>query len=314
MDLRRLNRLQMYPGYLKLYRSGELRKRVGEAYLAMRSCTLCPRECAVDRLSGEMGFCATGKEAMIASFNDHHGEEPPISGVNGSGTIFFASCNMRCIFCQNYPISQLRHGRKTTPHELARMMLSLQRRGCHNINLVTPSHVVPQFIAALCIAAEDGLKIPIVYNSSGYDGMEALKLLDGIVDIYMPDIKYSSNEAARDVSGAPDYWDRVRPAIREMHRQVGDLELTGDGIAVRGLLIRHLVLPGNLSGTDKAMEFIAGEISKNTYVSLMSQFFPAHKASSHPLLCRPVNREEFQSAADAFHRAGLSNGWLQHII
>lgn len=303
----------MYPRYRDLLESGELRRRVGRAYRAMRSCTLCPRNCKVNRLAGEKGFCFTGKHAMVSSFNAHHGEEPPVSGYRGSGTIFFTSCNMRCIFCQNYPISQLRHGREVAPHELAEMMLRLQRDGCHNINLVTPSHIVPQFLAGLYIAAKKGLKLPIVYNSGGYDGMESLKLLDGIVDIYMPDIKYSSSENAKLYSSAPDYWDKVRPGIKEMHRQVGDLKLDKDGVAITGLLIRHLVLPKDISGTENVLEFIANEVSIDTYISLMSQYFPAHKAIHHPILHRRVNRAEFAKAINTFHRLGLTNGWLQNV-
>lgn len=304
---------KMKPTYLNLLESGELLNRVRTAYSALKSCELCPRKCKVNRLAGEKGFCFLGKEAMVSSYNLHHGEEPPISGNRGSGTIFFTSCNMRCIFCQNYPISQLRHGKVSAPHELARMMISLQNDGCHNINLVTPSHVVPQFIAGLYVAATKGLNIPIVYNSSGYDGIESLKLLDGVVDVYMPDIKYSSNKNAETFSGATDYWDVVRPVIKEMYRQVGELKLDEDGVAIKGLLIRHLVLPENVSGTDKVLEFIADEISTETYISLMSQYFPAHKAVTHPIMHRRVNHMEFQHAVDTFHKLGLKNGWLQEV-
>jgi putative pyruvate formate lyase activating enzyme len=304
----------MCPRYLELLKSGELLNRVRLAYRSMKLCTLCPRSCKADRLAGEKGFCFISKHALVSSHNSHHGEEPPISGNRGSGTIFFASCNMRCIFCQNYPISWLRHGKTVTPHELARMMLSLQSEGCHNINLVTPSHVVPQFMAGLYIAAKEGLNIPIVYNSSGYDGLESLKLLDGIIDIYMPDIKYSSNDEAERYSKAPDYWDAVRPAIKEMQRQVGELKLDKDGVAISGLLIRHLVLPQDISGTDKVLEFIANEISKETYISLMSQYFPANKAMKHPALHRRVNPEEFGRATETFHKLGLKNGWLQEVL
>jgi len=299
--------------YRQLLKNGELNRRVGEAYRALGECRLCPRDCGINRLKDEQGFCHVGKTASVASFNTHTGEEPPISGTKGSGTIFFASCNMRCTFCQNYPISQLRHGKESSPGELARMMLSLQKDGCHNINFVTPSHVVPQLIAGIAIAARQGLTLPIVYNSSGYDGLESLRLLDGIVDVYMPDIKYASNSNADVYSKAPDYWDRVRPVIKEMHRQVGDLELTHDGIAKSGLLIRHLVLPNDIATTEKALEFVADEISLSTYVSLMSQYFPAYKAVEHPILQRRVNREEFEKALDAFHKLGLSNGWLQEL-
>ena len=303
----------MYPRYLKLLKSGELLSRVKEGYESLRSCRLCPRECGVNRLKNETGFCRTGKVTKVASFNSHLGEEPPISGSKGSGTIFFSSCNMHCLFCQNYPISQLGHGSKTTPHGLARMMLSLQDKGCHNINLVTPSHVVPQFIAGLYIAAKGGLRLPVVYNSSGYDGLESLKLLDGIIDVYMPDIKYSNNDNASKLSRAKDYWKSSTWAVTEMHRQVGDLKVDSKGIAHSGLIIRHLVLPNNLSGTEKVLEFIAEKISNETYISLMSQYFPANKAVENPSLNRRVSKKEFAEAVKRFHDLGLKNGWLQEM-
>ncbi len=302
-----------FPAYLALSESGELARRAGLGYAAMRSCTLCPRDCRVNRLRGEKGFCGIGKIAGVASANIHTGEEPPISGTRGSGTIFFTGCNMRCRFCQNWPISQLRHGQPTPPQRLASMMLNLQKRGAHNINLVTPSHVVPQFLAGLAIAARQGLMLPIVYNSNGYEGMEALRLLDGVVDIYMPDIKYSDRDSAARCSCAPDYWDVVRPAIKEMFRQVGNFEIDEEGIGRRGLLIRHLVLPGGLSGSEKIFEFIATELSTEVPVNLMSQYFPADKAVGDPLLGRGITHEEFAEAEKALHRHGLTNGWIQYM-
>jgi putative pyruvate formate lyase activating enzyme len=279
----------------------------------MRACRLCPRDCGVNRLKNERGFCGIGKVAGVASHNIHMGEEPPISGTRGSGTIFFTGCNMRCRFCQNYPISQLRHGKPATPHRLAEMMLSLQKRGAHNINLVTPSHVVPQFLAGLAIAAKRGLTLPIVYNSSGYEGLPALALLDGVIDIYMPDIKYSDRDSAARCSMAPNYWDAVRPAIKEMYRQVGTFEMDEEGVGRRGLLIRHLVLPGGLSGSDKVFEFIAAELSTDVPVNLMSQYFPADKAVGDPLLGRPITKAEFDEAEEALHRHGLTKGWIQYL-
>lgn len=301
----------MYPRYLNLLQTGELLQRINSAYKAMRSCKLCPRDCGVNRLRGNLGFCATGKILKVASFNSHLGEEPPISGTNGSGTIFFSSCNMRCMFCQNYPISQLGHGATAAPGRLAQMMLELQRAGCHNINLVTPSHVVPQLLAGLYIAASKGLDIPIVYNTSGYDGLESLKLLDGIVDIYMPDIKYADDKNAKEYSGAKNYWAAATAAVKEMHRQVGGLEINPEGVAVKGLIIRHLVLPENISGTDRVLEFIAREISPKTYVSLMSQFFPAHAALNDPMMHKRVSKKEFAQAVKKFHHLGMENGWIQ---
>lgn len=302
-----------WPSYLKLSESGELALRAGRAYAAMRSCMLCPRNCNVNRIKNQRGFCRTGKVCKVASANLHFGEEPPISGHRGSGTIFFSNCNLRCIFCQNYPISQFGNGEYSTPKDLARMMLRLQQRGAHNINLVTPSHVVPQFLAGLTIAAKQGLKLPIVYNCSGYDGLEALKLLDGIIDIYMPDIKYCEHEAAERYSGATKYWDAVRPAIKEMYRQVGTLVMDEEGIGVRGLLIRHLVLPGGLASSERVFEFIATEISRDVPVNLMSQYFPAYKAINDPLLSRRITRKEFDDAKKALHKWGLTEGWIQNM-
>lgn len=293
--------------------SGELARRAGKAYAAMNNCTLCPRNCKVNRLIDIMGFCRTGKTAKVASHNLHHGEEPPISGSRGSGTIFFSNCNLRCIFCQNYPISQFGHGEKVSPKRLAQMMLNLQKRGAHNINLVTPSHVVPQFLAALTIAAKEGLELPIVYNSSGYEGMEALKLLDGVVDIYMPDLKYVTDEPAERYSSATKYWDAARSAVKEMYRQVGALKMDADGIGIRGLLIRHLVLPGGLAGSEKVFQFIATELSPDVPVNLMSQYFPAYKAVDDPLLGRRISREEFAEAEKSLHRWKLDNGWIQRM-
>ncbi|MFH0800644.1 MAG: radical SAM protein [Pseudomonadota bacterium] len=302
-----------YPSYLHLLPSGELSRRVGRAYAALKSCRLCPRDCAVDRIHGKPGVCRTDKVAGVASANLHFGEEPPISGTRGSGTIFFTGCNLHCRFCQNYPISRLRHGRPAPPQALARMMLDLQKRGAHNINLVTPSHVVPQFLAGLAIAAKEGLCIPIVYNCSGYDGMQALKLLDGVVDIYMPDIKYATRDASARCSDAPDYWEHVRPAVKEMFRQVGPLEMDGEGIGRRGLLIRHLVLPGGFASSEKVFEFIAGELSTDVPVNLMSQYFPADQAVGDPILGRKVVKAEFAEAEDALHRLGLTKGCIQHL-
>ncbi len=304
---------EQLPSYRSLAESGELARRAGVASRMMRECRLCPRDCGVDRLHGELGVCRTGKVARIASANLHRGEEPPITGTRGSGTIFFAQCNLRCRFCQNYPISQMGHGEPTSPKVLAQKMLNLQKRGAHNINLVTPSHVVPQFLAGLAIAAKEGLRIPIVYNCSGYDGFKALELLGGVVDIYMPDIKYATRDAAARCSDAPDYWDHVRPAVKEMYRQVGPLVCDEEGIGVRGMLIRHLVLPGGLQSSEKVFEFIATELSREVPVNLMSQYFPADRAVDDPLLGRRITKEEFAEAEAALHRWGLDEGWIQRM-
>ncbi|MCR4433488.1 MAG: radical SAM protein [Caldiserica bacterium] len=300
------------PSYLKLYGTGELEKRVGEALESLKECRLCPRYCKVNRFQVK-GFCRTGRYAAVSSYNAHFGEEPPISGYRGSGTIFFTNCNLRCIYCQNYPISQLGHGEEVSPEELAGMMLTLQNWGCHNINFVTPSHVVAQILEALLIAVPRGLSIPLVYNSSGYDSLEALRLLDGVVDIYMPDLRYSDNNAGKKFSGVNDYAEVSRTAVREMHRQVGDLKLDKEGIAIKGLLIRHLVLPNGWAGTKATMEFISRELSKETYISLMSQYFPAYKAVQNPQLNRRITKSEYEEAKKAMLQAGLENGWFQEI-
>lgn len=302
-----------HPPYIGLLKSGELLARIEAAYRLLRSCDLCPRACGINRLRGELGICRVGKIASIASVNLHFGEEPPVSGTRGSGAIFFAGCNLRCRFCQNYPISQMGHGKLSSPAGLAEKMLWLQGRGAHNINLVTPSHVVPQFLAALFIAASSGLKLPFVYNCSGYDGMDALKLLDGIVDIYMPDIKYAAMDKAGRCSDAPDYWDWAKKATHEMYRQVGPLVTDKNGIGKRGLMIRHLVLPGGLGSANDVFKFIATKLSKDVPVSLMSQYFPADRALGDAILGRKITREEFNEAKEALHKWGLTKGWIQEI-
>jgi len=271
-------------------------------------CLLCPHQCKVRRQDGERGRCRLGTETLIANAAPHFGEEAPLVGQGGSGTIFFASCNLACVFCQNYEISQFARGDAVTAEELAAVMLRLQGLGCHNINFVTPTHVVHAIVRALAIAAPGGLRIPLVYNCGGYESVETLRLLDGVIDIYMPDIKYSSNDEALRYSGVRDYWERTRDAVREMHRQVGDLEIDPRGVARRGLLIRHLVMPGNLAGTERVVEFIAMEISRNSYVNVMEQYRPCFKASGIPELSRPVARSEYLHAVTEARRAGLSRG------
>jgi putative pyruvate formate lyase activating enzyme len=297
--------------YLKLHRSGELSRRAALAKEILAACRLCPRNCGVNRLEGGLGVCGGGAEARVSSYNDHHGEEPPISGRNGSGTIFLAHCGLKCVFCQNYPISHLGNGADVGTERLAGMMLELQRRGCHNVNFVTPTHFMPQIIEALDAAAGRGLRIPIVYNCGGYESLDAVRLLDGIVDIYMPDIKYSGETPAVKLSGAPDYFVHVAAAIREMHRQTGVLELDEDGIAVRGLLIRHLVLPNGLAGSRESLEFIAREISPHTFISVMEQYFPAHKALQMPEMSRRITRGEYREVVAIVDELGLTNGWFQ---
>jgi putative pyruvate formate lyase activating enzyme len=280
-------------------------------------CVVCPRRCGADRsraaLSGApKGACRMGYLPMIASWNLHHGEEPPISGTRGSGTIFFSGCPLRCVFCQNFPISQLLNGNEVTVETLAGYMLELQTRGAHNINFVTPTHFVPQMIEALSIAAGKGLGIPVVYNSSGYEDLETLRLLEGVVDIYLPDMKYSDDENAVKYTSAPGYVEINRAAIREMYRQVGDLVLDDQGIARCGLIIRHLVLPGGFAGTRKTLEFIAG-LSPAITVSIMSQYFPAHRAHVIPEISGKLGVEEYEEITEMLEEYGLENGWIQPL-
>lgn len=300
-----------YPRYLNI-KEEELDKRIEKAYKLLSSCEVCPHKCRVNRLKGEQGICRSGEEVIVSSYNAHFGEEPPLVGNFGSGTIFFTNCNLKCVYCQNYPISQLGNGNKVSLSELAKIMLALQKRKCHNINLVTPTHFVPQILKSLKLAIKIGLHIPIVYNTSGYDSVNTLKLLDGIVDIYLPDARYADNEIARKYSSAPDYFEIMKKALKEMHRQVGDLSLNRMGVAHSGLIVRHLVLPEGLSDTRKIMQFIAREISPHTYISLMAQYFPAYQAEQFPLLSRRINREEYREALRAFEEEGLGNGWFQN--
>lgn len=289
----------------------ELEERAATAWQMLSDCTVCPRECHLDRLRGEVGICKTGELPLVSSHNLHFGEEPPISGHRGSGTIFFAHCNLRCRYCQNYPISQMGNGEVTTLEALAGMMLQLEKAGAHNLNFVTPTHVLPQILKALLLARKEGSTLPIVYNSSGYDSLETLKLLDGIVEIYMPDMRYGENDPASRFSGVKDYVEVNQTAIREMHRQVGDLVVDEEGVALKGLLIRHLVLPNGLSSSKKIFDFLAQEISKDSYVGLMSQYFPAYEALDIREICRRVNRSEFRQVKRWFFEAGLSKGYIQ---
>jgi putative pyruvate formate lyase activating enzyme len=292
--------------YLELYRNGKLGERIETARALLKNCRLCPRHCGINRLVNEKGQCNTGKLAVISSYGPHLGEEAPLVGTRGSGTIFFTNCNLKCIFCQNYAISQLGEGNEITAEELAKIMLTLQERGCHNINLVSPTHVVPQILEALEIAANLGLRLPLVYNSGGYDASETLEILDGVVDIYMPDMKYDDEKIAEELSGVKNYPSINRTALKEMYRQVGDLRIDEDGIAVRGLLIRHLVLPNELAGTEEVMKFIADEISPNSYVNVMSQYHPCYKAFSISQLNRPLSKQEFLKAVNSAVGAGLN--------
>ena len=301
------------PSYLRLLEAGELPERVERANAMLEVCTVCPRVCRVNRRKGERGFCRTGARAAVSSFASHPGEERPLSGTRGSGTIFFAHCNLSCMYCQNSDISQFGSGREVPAQRLAEMMSTLQGYGCHNINLVTPSHVVPQIIEAIHLAAQDGLRLPIVYNTSSYDALDSLRLLDGIVDVYLADLKYADDEIAERYSRAPDYAVMSRRAIQEMFRQTGDLVMDDQGIARRGLMIRHLVLPQDLAGTEDAMRFLAEEVSPNTFVNLMSQYRPSYRADEYPPLNRRIRRAEFDRARSLRTRYGLSRGEVQRF-
>jgi putative pyruvate formate lyase activating enzyme len=294
------------PGYLELHESGELGVRIVAARQNLEECNLCPRKCSVDRLHGELGFCRTGGQAVVSSYSPHFGEEAPLVGSGGSGTIFISNCNLLCIFCQNYEISHSGDGVDVTDGQFAAMMVSLQKQGCHNINFVTPSHIVPQILAALPIAIENGLSLPLVYNTSGYDSVETLRLLDGVVDIYMPDFKFWKKESAKRYLMAPDYPERARDAILEMHRQVGDLVIGKDGIARRGLLVRHLVMPGSLAETRDILQFIASKISPQTYVNVMEQYRPCGMAHKYPPINRPLSHEEYMEALEIAGREGVT--------
>jgi Uncharacterized Fe-S protein PflX, homolog of pyruvate formate lyase activating proteins len=283
----------------------ELRQRAEKAVAMLGDCTVCAQECRVDRLAGERGFCRGGRLAAVSSWGPHFGEESVLVGWRGSGTIFFANCNLACRFCQNCDISQYGEGEEVSAGELAKVMLEVQEMGCHNVNLVSPSHYVPQILEALVMAAENGLKIPLVYNTGGYDALETLALLDGVVDIYMPDIKYGDDELGAKYSRAPRYFTVAKAAVKEMHRQVGDLQINEKGVATRGLLIRHLVMPGNLARTEAIMKFIAEEISPDTFVNIMDQYYPAHEARKYPELSRRITREEYREAVHIARAAGL---------
>jgi putative pyruvate formate lyase activating enzyme len=293
------------PSYLRLYREGKLKDRIDRAVELMRDCSLCPRECHVDRLSGELGFCRTGEKARVASLHAHFGEESPLVGTGGSGTIFFRSCNLLCYFCQNYDISHDAGGGEVGPKDLADMMLSLQQRGCHNINFVTPSHVVPQILKGLLIAIERGLKVPLVYNTGGYDKVETLNILEDVFDIYMPDFKFWEARWSEKFCKAPDYRKIATAAIKEMHRQVGDLLIDESGIAEKGLLVRHLVMPNDVANTKEVMIFLADKISEDTYVNVMDQYHPCGKATLDPAINRRLTRKEYVEAVRQTREAGL---------
>lgn len=289
-----------------------IQEQVQSLLLRLSDCDLCPRQCCVDRTAGERGICEQADQIRISSANLHYGEEPPISGNRGSGTIFLSGCNLKCSYCQNYPISQMGHGRDISPLDLVDRMLELEKRGAHNINFVTPTHYSARIAEAIITARERGLKIPIVWNSSGYDSVDVLESIAGLVEIYMPDMRYGESEPAMCYSNAPDYPEVNREAISEMYRQVGTLEIDSEGIARRGLLIRHLVLPNKLSATEKIFKFIAEEISTETHISLMSQYFPAYRAHEFEMISRRITKKEYLIAKRLMEKYNLTNGWIQN--
>ncbi|MEW5941178.1 MAG: radical SAM protein [Chloroflexota bacterium] len=303
-----LSSREFEPAYLHLYRSGELERRARAAIEGLAACRACPRDCKVDRLADRTAACKTGRYARVSSYFPHHGEEDCLRGRQGSGTIFFSWCNLRCQFCQNYDVSQQGHGAETRPERLAGMMLELQAAGCHNINFVTPEHVVPQILEALPLAVEGGLRIPIVYNTSAYDSLESLRLMDGVVDIYMPDFKIWDSRLALKYLLAKDYPEAARRAIKEMHRQVGELKMDEHGLAKRGVLVRHLVMPGGVAGTREIMKFLSEEVSPHAFVNVMAQYRPAGKVSAEkfPEINRGVTHAEYAEAIAAAQEAGLS--------
>ncbi len=304
-------------GYLALYRSGELKRRAERLEARLASCDICPRECHVNRLEDKRGFCHSGYLPIVSAVCAHHGEEPAISGIKGSGTIFFGNCNMRCVYCQNYQISQDWRRQKSKEMDfpkLAQQMLYLQDElGCHNINFVSPSHFVPQLVRAVLEAVPLGLKVPLVYNSSGYDSVASLKELDGIISVYLPDLRYASDRWARKFSHARNYVAHARAAIKEMYRQVGELAVDESGVAQRGLIVRHLSLPSRIAGSEESLLWLAREISPTVTVSIMSQYYPSHKAKDKRLLSRTISEAEYEKVLRLLDEVGLENGWVQEM-
>ena len=294
------------PAYRKTLQNGELKEKASALTGLLLNCDICPRKCGVDRIAGEVGICGVGERFWISSYGPHQGEEDPLRGVNGSGTIFFSGCNLNCIYCQNADISQKLTGVELSNRELADLMLELQGMACHNINLVSPTHVVPQIVESIFLAAMDGLTLPIVYNSGGYDSLQTLHYLNGIIDIYMPDMKYSDEKVGRDFSDIPSYPAVNQAAVLEMHRQVGNLKISDDGVAERGLLIRHLVLPNGLAGSKQVLRFIAEKISVDTYLNIMDQYRPAHLAYRKIDINRRITRAEYMDIIHYAENLGMT--------
>lgn len=297
------------PSYINLFEKGELEQRIGLLKEFLQECRLCPRQCRINRLNGELGYCGAGSGLMLSSAFPHFGEERPLVGSHGSGTIFLTHCNLRCVFCQNYDISHLGRGEPITPSEMARAMLRLQEMDCHNINFVTPTHYAPQIVESLLEAIRMGLQLPIVYNCSGYESIEVIQLLEGVIDIYMPDAKYMEEEYSKRFSNAPDYPDVLRKVLKEMHRQVGDLTINSKGIAERGLLIRHLVMPQGVASSEAILKFIAEEISVHSYVNIMDQYRPEYRSHDYPEISRRITQKEYVEAIQFAKRFHLYRGF-----
>lgn len=306
-----------YPHYLELFKSGELKKRADELEARLKSCDICPHNCKVDRLAGQRGFCRSAYNPIIASYCAHRGEEPVLSGMCGSGTIFFGNCNMKCVYCQNYQISQDWREQQKNEYEIAvleeRMLILQDELYCHNVNFVTPSHFIPQIVRALLEAIPHGFHLPLVYNSSGYDSPETIQALDGIFDIYLPDLRYADNKIAKKYSGVPGYVEHARAAIKEMYRQVGNLVLNDEGLAEKGVIVRHLILPERLAGSADSLKWLANDVSPEITVSIMAQYYPMHKAGKYPELARGINAAEYKEVVDLLEKFGLENGWVQEM-
>jgi putative pyruvate formate lyase activating enzyme len=308
--------MNFIPSYIELLHNGELYKRAEKAYASLASCTSCPRDCNVDRISDEYGICTSGHLPIVSSYTPHFGEEPVLSGTNGAGNIFFGNCNLKCIYCQNFEISQnpkIEKEKEVSHNRLAEIMIELQNKACHNIGLVSPTHFSATILKSIYLAAQRGLNLPIIYNTNGYDSVEMLKLYDGVVDIYLPDFKYGNSEYAKTYSLVDNYFEKTKEAIKEMYRQVGD-ELVYDGdVVVRGLIIRHLILPNDLSDIEKVFKFIAEELNPNVHISLMSQYYPANKAYKDILIDRALRNSEYNKALQLLEKYGLHNGWIQEM-
>ena len=308
--------MNFIPSYIELLHNGELYKRAEKAYASLASCTSCPRDCNVDRINDEYGICTSGHLPIVSSYTPHFGEEPVLSGTNGAGNIFFGNCNLKCIYCQNFEISQnpkIEKEKEVSHSRLAEIMIELQSKSCHNIGLVSPTHFSATILKSIYLAAQQGLKLPIIYNTNGYDSVEMLKLYDDVVDIYLPDFKYGNSEYAKTYSLVDNYFEKIKEAIKEMYRQVGT-ELVYDGdVVVRGLIIRHLILPNDLSDTEKVFKFIAEELSPKVHISLMSQYYPTNKAYKDILIDRALRNSEYNKALQLLDKYGLHNGWIQEM-